>query len=275
MRKILIAPLLIITIIVLIIWVIYPMYSTDSAVGGGVREKKLVLADEQDKMSKVDGAMKTADALYSEINSTPDDSKVLFAYVSKNREEENLIESVNSLATGNNLFVVNISVLDSKDKVLDQNGSEMLLMSPQASGDNADPALVQQEMEDKVNSMRINPRNLDVSVSVAGGYQDIKSFINKMNGLKRFNQVSSLLIKKLNEITSTGESVSTNKLQADIIFRFNYTKELDKVYNFDVNDPVFASQTIDKTVLDDIRKKDTDVLKVELKQDGNTNPFAE
>ena len=275
MRKILIAPLLIITIIVLIIWVIYPMYSTDSAVGGGVREKKLVLADEQDKMSKVDGAMKTADALYSEINSTPDDSKVLFAYVSKNREEENLIESVNSLATGNNLFVVNISVLDSKDKVLDQNGSEMLLMSPQASGDNADPALVQQEMEDKVNSMRINPRNLDVSVSVAGGYQDIKSFINKMNGLKRFNQVSSLLIKKLNEITSTGESVSTNKLQADRIFRFNYTKELDKVYNFDVNDPVFASQTIDKTVLDDIRKKDTDVLKVELKQDGNTNPFAE
>jgi hypothetical protein len=250
------------------------MYTTDLASGGGVREKRMALQEETAKLEKADKVLSNAEMLNSEITSSPADTKVLFDYVPKNREEEKLIESVDSLAGENNLFVVNISVVDAKANVVNQEGAETLLSTLPTGSDAPDTVAVQKAMEERVRAERVSPKNMNVNVSVVGAYSEIKSFINKMYGLKRANQVSSLLLKKLDETDVNGEKTASNKLQADITFRFSYIKALEKIYNFDVDNVIFEAQRFDKSILDDIRRKSVDVANVELRQDGNTNPFT-
>lgn len=272
MKKVLIAPLLFVTMIVLIIWVIYPLYTKDPALGGGIKEKRALLVEKETKLSKVDAVMQNAEILYAQIGSNSADTRLLFDYVSKNREEEKLIESINALAKGEELFVINISVTDVNNSGLPdleyaQNSISAVSIAPDGTADPAsDPArLAWEEMKKE----RSTPRELAVKVLVVGEYAKIKSFINQMYGFKRFNQLSSLGISSSQN--ESGEA--TNLLQANMTFEFNYVRALEKISDFDIEDPVFGAQTFDMTALKAVREKSVDVRQVELRQDGTANPF--
>lgn len=246
--KILIFPLIIVLIIWLAIAKIAPAFGEMRAQSKNLKIEKAKLADIQQKNKNVD-------KLIQELNNYPQQN-VVFNYVPKGSQEEELIDTLSSLASGSGVSVYNLAVVKTQPKA-DAPAAEI-----SSEGDVSDVTVT-------VAGQTPKPSNVDVSIGVVGNYDGIKSFLDKVISFKRYNNISMLKIAKAVSSTDT----ATDALQTDIKIGFNYLEKKGSAVNADDN--IFKTGKFDMSVVDGIVKAtSTDIQTINLGTVGKTNPFA-
>jgi hypothetical protein len=261
--KILLAPSLIVIIIVLIIWYVYPAYTNGI---DGAKEKRQQLAEQKKLVEKLDNSISNAGKLVADLNTNYFENSVVFSYIPGNKEEEKIIENLNLLAKESTLAVLNISISETKEvavPVVEATPSSLSVnpLSGGASGVSPDQSPM---------SPKAVPKNLKVDFSVVGDYANIKMLLEKIQKVKRFNKFSALEIKALLKEDQT----PSESLQINMTLEFNYLKELKRLLDGDINNPVFSAGSFDKQVIEKIRSsRSIEINNVLPGQKGGSNPF--
>lgn len=252
--KLLLAPSLVVATIILLIWVVYPAY-TSPIDNSGLSEKYYQLKSEQEKLSTIDLKISNSKSLVSQISSKRESSDFLMGYIPSENKEEEIIDTLNYLSQSNGLFVLNISVSQIKDSVTGLANTPV--DSLDASGQ-AVPKVV-----------KVFPTNIETRLSVSGDYAQIKEFIVKVNSLPRLNKVVSATLAP---ITGSDSEQKSSILKLDMVLNFLALKLASNPVNAD--DPVFLSGSFDMKSIEDIQQtRQGGSLKLDVGQIGVTNPF--
>jgi Tfp pilus assembly protein PilO len=256
--KILVAPSLMILIIVLIIWFIYPAYTNGI---DGIKEKKQQLEKQMGLMEKIDNQSNNVKKLTANLDANALENKIIFSYIPQKKEEEKIIDSLNLLARESSLSTINISLSEVADVALPAEESASI------SGSSF-PALEQTAPV----APKVVPKRMEVDFSVVGDYQNIKSLIEKIQKLERFNKFLTLEVKILQK---DDQSISES-LRADMKLEFNYLEELKMLTELDVEKAIFSSGIFsDKDVSEKIKSnRSIEINNVSPGEKRGNNPFV-
>ncbi|HAI74312.1 MAG TPA: hypothetical protein DCS28_02720 [Candidatus Moranbacteria bacterium] len=257
--KLFLAPSLIVIIITLIIWTVYPAYTNGV---DGVKEKYQKLGDRKRLMASLDERAGNVEKLVADLNSNASDNTVVFDYISQKKEDEKIIDNLDLLARDSSVSVVNISVSEIKRELI-SNAEISEASTPVLGTDSTVP--VQSAIATKA-----EPDKLKVDFSVFGNYENIKILAEKVQKLKRFSKISGLEIKtQLKEDQGISES-----LLASMTLEFNYLKEPSMLTDGDIDNSIFSSGVFDKSIIEKIKNsRNISVNNVSPGQKGKTNPF--
>lgn len=260
--KLFLAPSLIVIMITMIIWTVYPAYTNGV---DGVKEKYRKLKEQKRLIIDIDNRVGNARKLVVDLDAAVSDNAVVFDYISKKKEDEKIIDSLDLLARDSSLSVVNISVSEVKSDNASSAESPSVSAGamPAFGADSAIP--IQSAVIAKA-----TPNKLGVDFSVLGSYENIKIIAEKIQKLKRFSKISSLEIK-----TQTKDDQSLNEsLLANMTLEFNYLKEPSKLADGDINNGIFSSGVFDKSIIEKIKNsRSISVNNVSPGQKGKPNPF--
>lgn len=260
--KILLAPSLIVLTIVAIIWYVYPAYTNGT---DGIKEKRDNLAAQEKKMDQLNVSISNVSKLKNDLSANYSKNSAVFLYLPERSEEENIIESLNSMATQVTMSVINISVVGVKDQSPSQPVSTDSLGNPIA-----DPAASAAAQDPTTPEPA--PKKLEVSFSVVGDYDNIKNLMGNIQKLKRFNRFSDFEIKTL---LNPDQGVS-GSLEADMTLEFDYLPPVKRLLSGDVNDKVFTEgKFANYDVIDKIQtSRSVDVSPVTPGEKRGSNPFV-
>jgi len=238
--KLLIAPLLVLLIIVMAIWVVVPAYQE-------LQTKKGELADAQTKLADIQGKNALAAKLKQALADNPAQKEILLGYLPEKAQEEVIIENLSSLAQGEGLTVADLSLSDNSQK---NNPSAAPVVVDASLGEVAPPVLA------------VNLTS--TTIGFAGPYEKIKSFLGKLAAFKRDNNVISLKIAPA--------ATAAGNLQADMSLNLAYFAGGSSAIN--PNSSIFSNGSFDTTVTDQIKNKlNTEIVPVNIGNTGKANPF--
>jgi len=252
------APLFILLSIVLLIWFVYPAYTNGV---DGLKEELSRKKVEQDKLDKLMAKKANIEALAADMENNSEKKDVIFKYLPEKNKEEEIIDNLNYLASKEELSIMNLSV-----------GQPIISTAtalPEGSGldENGDPLPVDASGV-PIPQAPVKPKALDFQAefSVVGRYEKMKSLVDKIYKFERFNNFSSLEIKKADE---TGDS---DLLKADMVISFNLYSPVKNTTNIEQID--FSRAKFDLSVADKIKSmKSTSILDLVIDQTGKPNPF--
>lgn len=238
--KILIAPLLIILIIVMAIWVVAPAYR-------GLMAQKEELAAAKQKLADIQEKNAQAAKLKQELAGNTGQAEMLLKYIPGDAQEEIIIENLNSLAQGEGLAIFNLSVADNALK----NSASAVSSVVNVSQEEEAPAVLSAD-------------SISVSVGFAGPYEKIRSFLGKLASLKRGNNITSL------KIAAAAETAGS--LQANMVLKFSYFAGGNSAIS--ANSSIFSKGSFDTAVIEQIKSKlNAEIVPVSIGETGKTNPF--
>lgn len=250
--KLFLAPSLIVIMMSLVIWMVYPAYTNGV---DGVKEKYQKFKEQKQLVSDMDDRISNAEKLAADLEANTSDNAVVFDFISRKKEDEKIIDNLDLLARDSSLFTRNISISEVKSEVI-----------PSVPVSETDPvALIQPPAVTKA-----TPTKLAVDFSVLGSYENIKIVLEKVQKLKRFSKISNLEVKvQLKEDQSLSEF-----LLASMVLEFNYLKEPNKLTDGDIDNSIFSLGVFDKGIIEKIKSsRIISVNNVSPGQQGKTNPF--
>jgi len=244
--KILILPLVIVTVMYLAIWVIAPAYSDADAT-----RNRLTVAE--DKLTDIKNKTDNANKLVQQLSFTSDQQNTLVQYLPENKREEEVISSINSIAAANGVSMLSLGLETKADL------QEQVVFEEEFVNANLSPEQMFAMLPKKTSA-----KNLSASITVVGEYAKIRNFVISLNKFKRFNEITSL------EIQRSGNE--NELLQANMAIGLNYLPKIESMVG--INNEIFGEGKFDMSVVDEINKNTTDVSKVEVGSRGRANPFA-
>ncbi|MDQ1284265.1 MAG: hypothetical protein QG620_613 [Patescibacteria group bacterium] len=257
--KILLAPLLIVLMIVLAIWYIYPTY-TDGL--EGIKEKRVELKKEQDKLADLGRKIENSQKLSTQLARDEESRNVLFTYLPEKNKEEEIIDNLNFLISSDGgLLAREISVAQPEKK------AAVASLSVEDESGAAGTGLPGSE---KVQA-KPEAEYFTVNLTVSGEYDRIKSFFEKIYRLKRFNQLVSLSVGKPEESSEEGAG-SSSALEASAVLEFSVYKK-DKLA-VDADNKIFSGGVFTMNVIQKVKDRaNMEILKLNVEQQGKSNPF--
>ena len=248
--KVLVAPVLIVIIVVLAVWYVYPAFQEMQGKTANLTTEQNKLADIQEKNSK-------AEALGQVLKGDTVRHDTLLSYIPEQESEEDMISTLNSLAGGEGLSVFKISI--------------SAVTVPAAPA--ADAATTDAAGNPVVAPSVPVVKNFVVELGVTGNYAKIKDLLGKIAALQRFNSIASLKINKVQNSDPKADDSASDNLQADVSLNFNYMAKSDAVVNLD--NAIFSSNNFDMSVVDNIKSTMTTVVNgLTVGPQGVTNPFV-
>lgn len=245
--KILLTPLLLILSVAMIIWFVYPAFN----VMLDKRQDLIVLNEKNDELVQKE---KVINSLMSTLNESVEEQSTVMKFLPEERNEDEIISNLNSIATREGLSIFQLSVMQPEKDV-------KVVESDNLVNDSG--------LKLEVNSSKNKIKDFDVNLSVYGGYENIKNVISNVYKLKRFNKVSELEISKDGPIGGDGNPAN---LMANFVFSFNYLPKIDLVTS--VDDKVFTEGKFNMGVVSKINEfKSYDFYKLSPSPSGRTNPF--
>lgn len=247
--RILVTPLMIAAIIYLAIWVAIPTYSgSDGVVAVGEKQKQAA-----DKLSDITVKEENAGNLVTILDNNTEQQKILAQYLPEKRMDEDVIASVNSLASDSGVFLASIALKDEAviaapvpEPIIDGNGNVVP----------SEPVMP-----------KATAKNFVADVALSGDYEKMWQFIVNLSNLKRFNEISAMEI-------ATPPGASNGLLLMKISIKFNYLDRLGLIEN--MSNEVFATGKFNMNAIDKIKSKTSvDVSKVSVESSGRVNPFSE
>lgn len=255
--KILIAPLLIVSMVALLIWIIYPAYTNGV---DGVKEKRAEYEKEKGTLNIISQKTANMESLYASLAAESNKPKedTLMKYVPDSIKEEEVINNLNYLITNEGLSVTNLSVAQPAKK------EEMPVLPVEPTGDSAEAT--DEAAEQIVPAV---PDMFKVNFSAVGSYDKIKSLIDKIYKLERFNGVTTLSIDKLTDQSGASDG---NNLQAVGVLEFALFGKTANPAN--PQNPVFAKSNFNWAVVDKINSsKNVNATKLNVDSSSRANPF--
>lgn len=265
--KVILAPLLIVMTVILIIWFVYPAYSNGS---DGLKDQLQVLDKENKKLESINSIGNVVEKINKDITDNKVSADLLYNYLPDNPKEEEIIDNINYLAASNGLSISDLSVSYTPNQALTGAvqppspavpASESILPSP--SGNTAaNPELAE------VPQTRTSAEDIKVSVSVSGPYEKIKDFFKNLYEFKRYNIVTTANVSA----EKSKDGGNTDQIRADAVFSFNVLGRISEVNN--PTDEIFYRGSLDLKTIDSINTiRKVDILKLQLDQQGKSNPF--
>lgn len=261
--KILLAPSLIIIIITLLIWVVYPAYTNGF---DGVKEKNQKLKEQTLLSSNLDGQISNVGKLAGDLKTNAVEDTAILSYIPNDKQEDKIIENLNQLSKDSALSVLNISVSEVK-------GIEVAPeIAPPAVPLGAALPGVSPNMLPSVPlaTTKADPKKIKVELSVFGDYGGIKILLEKIEKIKMFSKFTNVEIKTLLKEDQT----PSDSLSAKITLEFRYLKELTSLAEGDIDNPIFSANMFDRKIEESLKnKKSINVENVIPGQGGIANPF--
>jgi hypothetical protein len=255
--KILLAPSLVVVIIVLMIWFVYPAY-TDPLAGEGIKEKGAKLDENKAKLAGIAQKSDLIKNLSQSLNSSQmsSDRETVMNFLPDSIKEYEIIDNLNYLVLKEGLLGTAISVSQPANSA-----SLPAVDLPVQEGGLAAGAVEPVDIKPE-------PATFRVDFSVQGSYDKIKSIFRKIYGLKRFNRTAALKIEPAEQ-----DKKGSDNLKATASLEFAYFKESGKFNT--VEDGVFSKEKFDTQVARDIEtRKETSLLPpLQVDQKGRINPF--
>jgi len=250
--KILIMPFIIVIIITISIWLVYPAYSNGV---NGVRENYIKLKSEQAKLAELQGKSENVNNLSAQISSLSE-KDVLYSFVPTEIKEEEIINDLVNLSANSGLFLFS-SMINQPTKEISDGEISVVETSKPANGD-------------AILSMP-KVKNIKTEIKLAGSYEKIKDFLISIEKLNRSNDFEILEISKNN--IDSNLSADPGILSVNATTDFNFMK-LAKLDNSNVSSPVFSSSKLQTKIIEDIKnKKNTNNYQLSVEQRGKSNLF--
>jgi|WetSurMetagenome_2_1015567.scaffolds.fasta_scaffold350551_2 hypothetical protein len=263
--KLLMAPSIVVIIITLLIWVVYPSF-TDSIAKDGVKEKTAELKAERENLNMMKGKSETVHALASKLNSSAmsTNKDLVMEFLPDSIKEYEIIDNLNYLVLKEELQGLAISV--------SQPAATVPIVQNQADP-SANPSAAVAPAEAVPQSTTFK-----VELTVQGSYDRIKDLFQKVFELKRYNRVLALRIESATDTSKAGSeqqsvTISPDTLKASASLEFAFFKKSGEFSS--VNDASLAKTEFDQKIMDDISKlKEIPMMPFQpaaLK--GKPNPF--
>lgn len=266
--RLLAVPLLAILIIMVAIWMISPAYSNGL---DGVKEKKRELAAINNKISDLEIKAEKAEELDKILKESEGEQKVLSKYVPDEKLEEEIVDKLNYIASSSGLFIFKLSVSDS------QRTLSSVANVPSASysipqNKETDKVAAIEESSEKIALKNSTPVDLVVNFGVLGNYGSVKTLIEKVQKIKRFNDPLFLSIKNVSLEGKDASATVGDKIQAEMALNFSFLKRVNSISN--VNEGIFSEGKFNMAAIEKIRSNvsDTDVP-ITVESSGRPNPF--
>ena len=262
-------PSIIVLAIVLGIWLIYPAYSNGST---GVKDRRDQLQAEKLKLDSILGKSGNASSLSSQLESLQSDRDVLYEFVPVDMKESEIIDNLNKMASDSGLLVYGISISQPKLEVA---SVEAPVTMGSTSLDPSNP------MGNTDVNVVVLPKvkNFEADMQISGNYEQIKTFLEKMDIFARYVSVNNVFLKKGLSTTavpsadSTTDTASLDVLTANLKLDFDILEKA-KLSNDNITDPVFSSSSLDTKVISQIKAQYSNAaLKLDIGQTGKPNPF--
>lgn len=257
--KIIFFPLILVACIVIFIAYIWPEYQSIRGALTDLNESKATLQEIMGKKSNVDKLKQSLAA-----NRDKENEVLEFLPVSQNEEE--IINGVNYLATDSAVNLSNVSfekkaaVPVSQDE--DVPSSKEALFS--SEGD-----------ESTAISRKPAVRAAKVTISFAGNYENIRTFLEQIYKMEQYNSVSSISIASSEAAESEeGEEVAAapGALSASVEADFGYMPSIS--IGKDYSNPIFTQTSFDFTSYNEMKNFIQEKVPVlDAGQTGRANPF--
>ncbi|MFZ2975688.1 MAG: hypothetical protein WA055_03650 [Candidatus Moraniibacteriota bacterium] len=251
--KILLMPLIIVIVVAISIWLVYPAYSNGAS---GVKENYTKLKSEQKKLTELLEKSESADDLSAQISSLPE-KEMLYAFIPAETKEEEIVNNLINLASNSGLLLF--------DEKVNQPLKEIQLVEETASApiSNSGSAV----------SPIVLPKiqNLKTEIKLAGNYEKIKDFLASIGRLNRSNSFETLEISKNN--SGVQSITDSNILLISAAVDFNVLKRA-KLNNSNISSPIFDNSQLETKVISDIKnQKNADNFQLSVEQGGKSNLF--
>jgi Tfp pilus assembly protein PilO len=254
--KIIMAPLMIVISTILLIWFVYPAF-TSPLDKSGVKEKYAEMSKRKEQLKNIGQKTNTIKELAQELNSSEMSSSrdTVMKFMPASMKEYEIIDNLNYLVLKEGLLGTNISISQPANETASSSNS------PAASSNSGSDFTETGEIAPKATTFLVN-------FSVQGSYDKIKNVLERICGLERFNKINSLKIQPAVENKTTGN------LNAVSMLEFAYFKESGTFNSID--DSVFSKTSFDLAVVNDIKKiKNTPLLPdLQINEKGKTSPFV-
>ncbi|MCX6761794.1 MAG: hypothetical protein NTY33_03060 [Candidatus Moranbacteria bacterium] len=262
--KILLAPALIVIIITLLIWVVYPSYTNGV---DGVKEEYQKFNEQKLLSSNLDDQIVSVGKLAADLKTNAAQDAVTLEYIPNKKEEEKIIENLDQLTRDSALSVLNISVSEvKKEEVVPEIVAPAVPLGAALPGASSGVVVTPVPLA----TTKAVPEKMRVELSVLGDYGGIKILLEKIEKIKMFSKFSGVEIKTLLKEDQT----LSDSLSAKITLEFRYLKELNNLVEGDISNPIFSTGTFDRKIEDDIKnKKSINITDVVPGQKGIVNPF--
>lgn len=267
--KLLLVPSIITLIVVLGIWLVYPAYSNGST---GVKDHYDQLKSEKEKLNSILGKSDTASKLFSELDSLGADRDVVYEFVPSDIKESEIIDNLNRMAADSGLLIYGLSV---GRPSLEVASPEALVTMGSTSLDVKSPSVT------PVVPILPKAKNFEANIQVSGNYDQIKSFLEKLNVFARYNSIGNIFLKKGVSSAAGGsdnqpvitDTPTLDVLTANIKINFNIVDKTT-LSGDNVNDPVFSSSRLDTKIISQIKSQRSGAaMALDIGQQGKANPF--
>lgn len=250
--KILIMPLLIVIVVAISIWLVYPAYSNGT---NGVRENYIQLKTEQAKLTELRDKSVNAKNLSTQMSTLPE-KDILYAYIPAEIKEEEIINSLVNLSANSGLLLFDSKINQPAKEIVAENGLNVKM--------EADSSLA------NTKSLMPKIKNLKTEIKLIGSYEKIRDFLSSLGKFSRSNDFESLEISR-NASGSQGADPSILLVSAAVDFNVLKKAKLDGT---SISNPVFSSPKLETKVIEDIKnQKNTSGFSLNVDQKGKGNIF--
>lgn len=230
--KVLLMPSIILVVIIFTIGIILPKIFETKTFYVALKDAKKELDSTMQKVEK-------ANELSQTLIANTEKQNILTRYIPLKEQEEDAINNLDMLAYTEGLALTKLSPAPKNEILALQDASDNLI---KISG---------------------------INMAVVGNYGKIKTLLEKIKGMQRFNKILSLKISKV--IIPNQDNANSDQLQADMVLGFGY---LNKVTVVNVNSDILNSGKFNMSVVDKITNNaKTNFSEITPGQAGKTNPF--
>lgn len=226
-------------------------------------EVSQVLANRKDlsalreKLAGLNQKAQKIEQLNQELSQNPKNQETVLKYIPVSRSEDSLINYLDGVSYAEGIGIKNV------------------VLSEKSSNDSTIPVVSEdnQGYPEGTLPLALSPQPvfLTTKLDFFSSYEKVIVLLEKINGLKRFNETTYLKITKTYP-EDKKEDASLNFLQVELGLDFNYLKKIAS--QSEVGDDIFKKEGFDNEVLKKIEEKAVnDAVGPENKSDGRNNPF--
>ena len=259
--KVLVVPSLAILSLVLIIGFIKPDYDT-------LQEQRKILEEKKMEVANIDAVVKNINTLNNSLDSQKETEGFVTRYFPKMLDQGRVIDAMNFLASQSGLLIIGVEINESVKEMEDEDIVLEATPSPLAlPNGSALPASVAPYVAPVA-------RSYAATVTAQGSYENIKTFLEKMNRLDRIHSVSLFSVGVNDKVLQASPTEEASSGELIVTFEANFKYLIPQMVGSALSVPVFKEPALKFDVAKVTEEAITgNVPDLNLGETGRANPF--
>lgn len=268
--KYLFFPVILVLSLIIIVGYVWPEIQT-------IQQEKGAYAQSAALLAAVKGSQNNIQSIDADLTANSDKSGLVMAYLPQAKSEERIVDSLNYLASGAGLSVINIGLDKDSAPVAVAAPVVAPLTSLNGQTDGSSPASAAAPATPMVDSLKVSSAN--AHVTVVGEYDKLLMYTDQLQRMGMDAAITKITIAPQQAAAAPGaasQNSATPLLTADITIGFNWAPAL-KNTTFDSNN--FTSASFDFTPVDKLQAfisqppAPSALPQIQATAAGKTNPF--